>query len=141
MRLLERAGYGGPRHFDAHSYRSEDAEGVWDFARGCMRTYLALAERARAFDELPEVQAALAAASAPELAEPSTSGAGEADALKAEAAADRLDALAVRAATGTRRSTSWWSRCCSGCGASNPDSGARPDRRALTRPGRLVTIG
>ena len=96
VRLLERAGYGGPRHFDAHSYRSEDAEGVWDFARGCMRTYLALAERARAFDELPEVKAALDAASTPELAEPSTNGAGEADALKAEAAADRLDALAVR---------------------------------------------
>ena len=31
----------GPRHFDAHAYRNEDAEGVWDFARGCMRTYTA----------------------------------------------------------------------------------------------------
>jgi xylose isomerase len=96
VRLLERAGYSGPRHFDAHPYRSEDAEGVWDFARGCMRTYLALAERARRFDELPEVQEALAAASTPELAEPSTSGASEADALKAEAAADKLDALGAR---------------------------------------------
>ena len=48
VRLLERAGYDGPLHFDAHAYRSEDAEGVWDFARGCMRTYAALAERARA---------------------------------------------------------------------------------------------
>jgi xylose isomerase len=96
VRLLERAGYSGPRHFDAHPYRSEDAEGVWDFARGCMRTYLALAERARRFDELPEVQEALAAASTPELAEPSTSGASEADALKAEATADKLDALGAR---------------------------------------------
>ncbi len=67
---------------------------MWDFARGCMRTYLALAEKARHFDSLPEVQAALAAASVPELGEPSTSGAGEADALKAEA--DRLEELAVR---------------------------------------------
>ena len=94
VRLLERAGYDGPRHFDAHAYRNEDADGVWDFARGCMRTYLALAERARHFDSLPEVQAALAAASTPELGEATTSGAGEADALKAEA--DDLDALGVR---------------------------------------------
>jgi xylose isomerase len=94
VRLLESSGYAGPRHFDAHAYRSEDAEGVWDFARGCMRTYLALAEKARHFDSLPEVRDALAAASTPELAEPSTSGVGEADALKAEA--DRLEELAVR---------------------------------------------
>ena len=94
VRLLERAGYAGSRHFDAHAYRNEDAEGVWDFARGCMRTYLALAEKARHFDALPEVQEALRAASTPELGEPSTSGIGEADALKAEA--DRLDELALR---------------------------------------------
>ena len=35
------------RHFDAHAYRTEDAEGVWDFARGCMRTYLILARQGR----------------------------------------------------------------------------------------------
>src|SRR5215212_9299222 len=34
VRLLERSGYAGPRHFDAHAYRNEDLEGVWDFARG-----------------------------------------------------------------------------------------------------------
>jgi xylose isomerase len=94
VRLLERAGYDGPLHFDAHAYRSEDPEGVWDFARGCMRTYLALAEKARHFDALPEVQEALAAASTPELAERTATGVGEADALKAEA--DGLDALAAR---------------------------------------------
>jgi xylose isomerase len=95
VRLLERSGYAGPRHFDAHAYRSEDAEGVWEFARGCMRTYLALAERARHFDALPEVQEALEAASAPELGEASTAlGAEEADRLKGEA--DRLGELALR---------------------------------------------
>ena len=36
------------RHFDAHPYRTEDADGVWDFARGCMRTYLILRDKARA---------------------------------------------------------------------------------------------
>jgi xylose isomerase len=94
VRLLERAGYSGPRHFDAHPYRLEDASGVWAFAAGCMRTYLALAERARHFDELPEVREALAQASAPELAESSVSGLEEADRLKAESL--ELDALAGR---------------------------------------------
>src|SRR4051812_16562147 len=94
VRLLERARYAGPRHFDAHAYRNEDAAGVWDFAAGCMRTYTALAERARHFDSLPEVQEALAAASVGELGSPSTTGVEEVDALKAEAAG--LDALAVR---------------------------------------------
>lgn len=59
IRLLEgTAGgprYEGPRHFDAHAYRSEDQEGVWDFARGCMRTYKILKVRAQAFDADPEV--------------------------------------------------------------------------------------
>jgi xylose isomerase len=59
VRLLESA-YDGPRHFDAHSYRSENEEGVWAFAAGCMRNYLILKEKARQFDEDAEVQALLA---------------------------------------------------------------------------------
>ena len=94
VRLLERSGYGGPLHFDAHAYRSENAEGVWDFATGCMRTYTALAERARHFDSLPEVQEALARASTPELGQASCTGVEEADQLKAEA--EDLDQLATR---------------------------------------------
>ncbi len=93
VRLLERAGYAGPRHFDAHAFRNENFEGVWDFATGCMRTYLALAEKARHFDSLPEVQEALAAASTPELGVASVDG-DDADTLKAESEA--LDALAER---------------------------------------------
>jgi xylose isomerase len=92
VRLLDRAGYAGPRHFDAHAYRNEDPAGVWDFAAGCMRTYLALAERARHFDSLPEVREALAGASVPELGEASLGG--DVDALRGEA--DGLDALAER---------------------------------------------
>ena len=49
VKLLEESGYDGPRHFDAHAYRTEDQEGVWDFARGCMRTYLLLKAKAKAF--------------------------------------------------------------------------------------------
>jgi xylose isomerase len=52
--------YEGPRHFDAHAYRTEDDAGVWDFARGCMRTYKLLAARAAAFDSDPEVRELLA---------------------------------------------------------------------------------
>ena len=60
VKLLEDAGWPGMRHFDAHAYRTEDADGVWDFARGCMRTYLILAEKARRFREDAEIQEALA---------------------------------------------------------------------------------
>ena len=58
VRLLESA-YDGPRHFDAHSYRSENEEGVWEFAAGCMRNYLILKEKARQFDEDQEIKALL----------------------------------------------------------------------------------
>jgi xylose isomerase len=56
VKLLEDAGWGGMRHFDAHAYRTEDEAGVWDFAYGCMRTYLILKEKARRFNEDPEIQ-------------------------------------------------------------------------------------
>ena len=70
VKLLEESGYDGPRHFDAHAYRNEDSEGVWDFAAGCMRTYLILREKARRFGADPEIAAALGAASVAELAKP-----------------------------------------------------------------------
>jgi xylose isomerase len=59
VKLLEDSSYEGPRHFDAHALRTESAEGVWDFARGCMRTYLILKEKARRFDQDGEIQALL----------------------------------------------------------------------------------
>ena len=60
VKLLEDSGYDGPRHFDAHAYRTESPDGVWDFARGCMRTYLILKDKARQFEEDAEIQALLA---------------------------------------------------------------------------------
>ncbi|WP_406179103.1 xylose isomerase [Streptomyces sp. NBC_01006] len=68
--LLESAGYDGPRHFDFKPPRTEDSAGVWASAAACMRNYLLLAERSRAFRSDPEVQAALAASRLPELALP-----------------------------------------------------------------------
>lgn len=60
VKFLEDVKYDGSRHFDAHSYRTEDYEGVKDFARGCMRTYLILKEKAEQFNADPEVQSLLA---------------------------------------------------------------------------------
>ena len=98
VRLLETSGYAGPRHFDAHALRVEDQDGVAEFARGCMRTYLILAEKALEFDSDPRVAEALAAAQVPALAAatigPYTPEA--AHALSQEAFA--LDALAARGA-------------------------------------------
>ncbi len=59
VKFLEDVGYQGSRHFDAHAYRTEDYEGVKDFARGCMRTYLILKEKAARWNADPEIQALL----------------------------------------------------------------------------------
>ncbi|PSK98391.1 xylose isomerase [Murinocardiopsis flavida] len=82
--LLEREGYAGPRHFDFKPPRTEDMDGVWASAAGCMRNYLILRDKAAAFRADPDVAAALAAARTAELAEP-TLAPGEALAdLRAE---------------------------------------------------------
>jgi xylose isomerase len=57
VKFLEDVGYQGSRHFDAHAYRTEDYDGVRDFASGCMRTYLILKEKAAQFNSDPEIQA------------------------------------------------------------------------------------
>jgi xylose isomerase len=60
VKFLEDVGYDGPRHFDAHAYRTEDYDGVRDFARGCMRTYLILRERAQQWRADADIQALVA---------------------------------------------------------------------------------
>ncbi len=70
--LLEDAGWPGMRHFDAHALRTEDTEGVWEFARGCMRTYLILRDKARRFHEDPDIAEALRAARRATIAEPTS---------------------------------------------------------------------
>jgi xylose isomerase len=64
VKFLEDVNYDGPRHFDAHAYRTEDYDGVREFARGCMRTYLILRERAQRWNADPEIQALSRAAEA-----------------------------------------------------------------------------
>ncbi|NSC25133.1 xylose isomerase [Streptomyces albus subsp. chlorinus] len=68
--LLESSDYDGPRHFDFKPPRTEDTDGVWASAAGCMRNYLILRERAAAFRADPAVREALRASRLDELARP-----------------------------------------------------------------------
>jgi xylose isomerase len=56
VKFLEDVKYDGARHFDAHAFRTEDYEGVKDFGRGCMRTYLILKEKAEQWNKDREIQ-------------------------------------------------------------------------------------
>ncbi len=97
VKLLEDYGFEGMRHFDAHAYRTEDYEGVKDFARGCMRTYLILKEKAAKFNADPEIQELLAEINADD---------GSMDAFRGAYSAEKAAALKVydfdRAALGAR---------------------------------------
>jgi xylose isomerase len=73
---LAAGGWDGVVHFDFKPPRTEDDEGVWVSAAACMRNYLILRDKARAFRADPEVQAALTAARVEQLALP-TLGDGE----------------------------------------------------------------
>ena len=112
VKLLEDSGWGGMRHFDAHPYRTESVEGVWDFARGCMRTYLILAEKAARFREDPDIQEALRQAKAPQLQEPTAPAGGLGEILATDVdesglasqgyGHERLDQLVTELLLGTR---------------------------------------
>jgi xylose isomerase len=67
---LEAGGYDGPVHFDFKPPRTEDDAGVWECASACMRNYLILREKVRAFRADPEVAEALRDARVEELALP-----------------------------------------------------------------------
>jgi xylose isomerase len=111
--IVENGGYDGPRHFDFKPPRTEDVDGVWESARGCMRNYLILKAKSAAFRADPEVQQALRDARVDQLAVP-TLGEGESvESLRAEpfdpeeAAArgmgfEKLDQLALEHLYGVR---------------------------------------
>lgn len=118
VRLLEgtagQAAYTGARHFDSHAYRTEDDAGVWEFARGSMRTYKILKQRAKSFDADAEVRSLIAdrrdAAIDPLLAGYSREKAAKLRALTIDAAAigreglgwERLDQLMMEYLLGVR---------------------------------------
>jgi xylose isomerase len=71
---LEAGGYDGPVHFDYKPPRTEDDDGVWASAAACMRNYLILREKVRAFRADPDVLRALQAAQVDQLAVPTLAG-------------------------------------------------------------------
>ena len=82
--ILESVGYRGPLHFDFKPPRTEDMDGVWESAAGCMRNYLILRERTRAFRADPEVIAAKSAARLDELAQATLAPGETLSSLRAE---------------------------------------------------------
>jgi xylose isomerase len=115
VHLLETSGYQGMRHFDAHPYRTDGPDGVWEFARGCMRTYLILKEKAARFESDPDIQDALRAAQVPGLSIPTTVGSGtaadlrsyvkgldESSLARADYGHERLDQLTTELLLGVR---------------------------------------
>ena len=84
VKFLEDVGYDGSLHFDAHAYRTEDYEGVKDFARGCMRMYAILKEKGERWNADAEIQALLAEINADD---------GKTDAFKGAYSADKAAAL------------------------------------------------
>ena len=91
---LEAGGYDGPVHFDYKPPRTEDDEGVWVSAAACMRNYLILRAKVRAFRADPEVAEALRASGVAELGSP-TLAPGETWRDVRESSAD-VDTLAKR---------------------------------------------
>jgi xylose isomerase len=110
---VEHGGYDGPRHFDFKPPRTEDMDGVWASAEACMRNYLILREKSRAFRADPEVRQALVDARVHELSRPTLADGEDIATLRAEefdpdAAAlrgmgfERLDQLALEHLYGVR---------------------------------------
>jgi xylose isomerase len=95
---LEGAGsgkrYDGYVHFDYKPPRTEDMDGVWESARACMRNFLILRSKVRAFRADPEVQEALSAARVDQLAVPTLAEGESLADLRAEE--HDLDAMAAR---------------------------------------------
>ncbi|MBE2269245.1 MAG: xylose isomerase [Anaerolinea sp.] len=116
VKFLEDVGYSGSRHFDAHAYRTEDYDGVRDFARGCMKTYLILKEKAARWNADAEIKALLAEVNAndgefdylsngftPEKAERLKAVEFDRDGIAAKGLAyERLDQLTVEVLLGVR---------------------------------------
>jgi xylose isomerase len=57
VKLLEDSKYNGSRHFDAHAYRQSNLDDVKEFAKGCMRTYMILKDKAERWNKDNEIQA------------------------------------------------------------------------------------
>ncbi|MFL6134941.1 MAG: hypothetical protein ACJ72A_19210, partial [Nocardioidaceae bacterium] len=101
------------RHFDFKPPRTEDYDGVWESARGCMRNYLILKAKSAAFRADPDVQEALRAARVDQLGLPTMAPGESLEDLRSEAfdpdqaatrgmGFERLDQLALEHLYGVR---------------------------------------
>ena len=111
--IVENGGYEGPRHFDYKPPRTEDMDGVWESAKACMRNYLILKAKSRAFRADAEVQQALLDARLDQLALPTLADGEDIETLRSETfdpeaagqrgmAFERLDQLALEHLYGVR---------------------------------------
>jgi xylose isomerase len=107
------APYDGYVHFDFKPPRAEAVDGVWESARACMRNYVILREKVKAFRADPEVAAALEAAGVADLAQPTVDPGESLAALRGAAydiealgrrsvAQEALDQLAMEHLLGVR---------------------------------------
>lgn len=87
-------GYNGFIHFDYKPPRTENMDDVWETARACMRNFLILREKVRAFRSDPDVHQALADARVSDLAEPTLSTGESLEDLRKEQ--HDLDGMAAR---------------------------------------------
>jgi xylose isomerase len=110
---IENGGYTGPRHFDFKPPRTEDLDGVWASAAGCMRNYLILRAKSRAFRADPAVAQAWLDARVDQLARPTLAAGESLESLRSEAfdpeeaaargmAFEQLDQLALEHLYGVR---------------------------------------
>ncbi|HEX5510851.1 MAG TPA: xylose isomerase [Actinomycetales bacterium] len=115
--VLEGAGTGRPYdgylHFDYKPPRTESSVEVWETARACMRNYLILRSKVRAFRADPEVAETLRASRVGDLATPTLDAGESLDVLRAQEydvdtlaergmAFERLDQLAMEHLLGVR---------------------------------------
>ena len=127
--------YDGYVHFDYKPPRTEDIEGVWETARACMRNYLILRDKARAFRADPEVAEALEAAQVRRARRPHP-GRGGVARRAAQRGARPGGARRARACSSSG-STSWrWSTCSASADADAlaGGGGARPGPAGAVPP-------
>ena len=154
VKLLEDAEWDGMRHFDAHAYRTEDADGVWEFAQRLHAHVPRSSRRRRSGSrEDPEIQEALAVAKVDQLSEPTLPEVGrgplrtaaQGDGRRRRARRDRLRPRAARPArhrAPPRRDESRRRRCRSIAGVDSSTQSTKVEvRDAGLGPARRATAG
>ena len=108
VKLLEDNAYSGPKHFDAHALRTSGDDDVWDFARGCMKTYKILQAKVAQFHADQDIQNILRELNAGEYSRPNSAADLKAEnfdidsLLSRKLPYEKLDQLVVELLLGAR---------------------------------------